>query len=147
MIEHSKWHLGPIYNMDHEVGPWKMEFFHGQTSWSNLHVRFLKKTIYKAFGPLIRCKPNVDQEEWSCTKSEIMCWILEYMSKKDSLKKNSSMTIFCLLLSSSSLPPKISSLNIIMKIFLCHGPLPLFYENTCFASPTAKPIGPCRYII
>ena len=40
---------------DHEVGPWKMAFF--------LMLRFLKKIIYKAFGPLTRCKLNVDQEE------------------------------------------------------------------------------------
>ena len=41
--------------MDHEVGPWKM-------------VQLLEKSIYKAFGPLTRCKPNVDQEEWSCIR-------------------------------------------------------------------------------
>ena len=33
--------------MDHEVGPWKKAFFHGLTSWSD----FLKKAIYKVFGP------------------------------------------------------------------------------------------------
>ena len=29
--------LGPVYTMDHEVGPWKMAFYHGLTSWSNFH--------------------------------------------------------------------------------------------------------------
>ena len=48
--------LGPVYTMDHEVGPWKMAFFHGPSSM----VWFLKKSIYKAFGPLTRRKLNVD---------------------------------------------------------------------------------------
>ena len=52
--------------MDYEVGPWKMALLHGPTSM----VHFLKKPIYKAFGPLARCKLNVDQEEWPCTKSD-----------------------------------------------------------------------------
>ena len=58
--------LGPVYTMDHEVGPWKMAFFHGPTSM----VWFLKKSIYKAFVSLTRCKPNVDQVEWPCARSE-----------------------------------------------------------------------------
>ena len=29
--------LGPVHTMDREVGPWKMAFFHGPTSWSNFH--------------------------------------------------------------------------------------------------------------
>ena len=46
---------GPVYTMDDES--WTMEdgLFHGPI--------YLKK-IYKAFGPLTTCKPNVDQEEW-----------------------------------------------------------------------------------
>ena len=36
-----------------------------QHAWSDFF-----KSIYKAFGPLTRCKPNVDQKEWPCTKSE-----------------------------------------------------------------------------
>ena len=50
---------GSIYTMEDGL-------FHGQ---SNLMVSFLcssffeKKSIYKAFGPLIGCKSNVDQEE------------------------------------------------------------------------------------
>ena len=51
------WRL--VYTMDYEVGPWKMAFSHGS---------ILKKPACKAFGPLTRCKPNVDQEEWPCTK-------------------------------------------------------------------------------
>ena len=48
--------IGPVYTMDHEVGPWKMAFFHGPIS-------FKKKQIYKVFEPLTRCKPSVDQEQ------------------------------------------------------------------------------------
>jgi len=48
--------LGPLYTMDHKVGPWKMALF----PWSGS----LKKSIDKTFGPFTRCKPNVDQEEW-----------------------------------------------------------------------------------
>ena len=28
---------GPVYTMDHEVGPWKMAFVNGLSSWSNFH--------------------------------------------------------------------------------------------------------------
>jgi hypothetical protein len=58
--------LGLVYTMNHEVEPWKMAFFNGPTS----NVRYLKESIYKAFGSLTRCKPNVDQEEWPSTKNE-----------------------------------------------------------------------------
>ena len=29
--------LGPVYTMDHEVGPWKMAFVNDLSSWSNYH--------------------------------------------------------------------------------------------------------------
>ena len=38
--------LGPVYTMDHEVGPWKMAFFHSPISWSNC----LKNQFTKSFG-------------------------------------------------------------------------------------------------
>ena len=47
-------YLGPLYAMDREVESWNMAFS---------MVRFLKKSIYAAFGPLISCKLNLDQEE------------------------------------------------------------------------------------
>jgi hypothetical protein len=31
------WAFEEVYIMDHEVGPWKISFFHGPTSWSNFH--------------------------------------------------------------------------------------------------------------
>ena len=38
----------------------------------------LKTQFYKAFGPLTSCKPNVDQKEWPCTKSERADFFLMY---------------------------------------------------------------------
>jgi hypothetical protein len=40
-------------------GPWKRDFFHGPSSWSN----FLKKIRFESLGPLTRCETSVDQEE------------------------------------------------------------------------------------
>ena len=37
-------HLGLVYTMDYEVGPWKMASFHGLTSWSNFHGPISLKT-------------------------------------------------------------------------------------------------------
>ena len=56
--------LGPVYIMDHEIGPWKMVFF----PWSDLMVQhpwsnFLKKSICKALGSSLGVNQNVDQEE------------------------------------------------------------------------------------
>ena len=55
--------LGPIYTADHEVGPWRMAFVNGPSSWSNFHGPTSLKISLKSLGPLTRCKPNVDQEE------------------------------------------------------------------------------------
>ena len=49
-------------------------------------VQVLNKLIYKAVGPLTRCKPNVDQEEWRCGKKR-MCWFSLYMLKKGNFEK------------------------------------------------------------
>jgi hypothetical protein len=53
--------LGPGYTTDHEVGPWKMAFVNGPSSWSDFHGP--TSWSLKSLGPLTRCKPNVDQEE------------------------------------------------------------------------------------
>ena len=37
--------LGPVYTMEHEVGPWKIAFFHGPTS----IVQFLKQKLGEFF--------------------------------------------------------------------------------------------------
>ena len=57
---------------DHGRWPYSMVWLHGPTS----RVHFLKKSICKVFGPFTRCKRNVHQEEWPCTKK----WL--YMSGK-----------------------------------------------------------------
>ena len=44
---------------DHEIWLFSMVRLDGPTSM----IPFLKKSNYKAFGPLTRCKLNVDQEE------------------------------------------------------------------------------------
>ena len=123
--------LGLVYTMDHEIEPWKMAFFHGPT----FVIRFLKKTIYKTFGPLTKYKPNVDQEEWPC-------WIFKYMPKMLVLKRikfDHSLVFPCLHL----LFPQNHFIKKIHNIIICHGPLPFFYWSTYFASHTIKLVEPC----
>ena len=71
--------LGPVYTIDHEVGPWEMAFFRGPTSM----VRFLKKQFCKAFGPLTRCKPSVDH----APKSECVEFFYIYAQEGQFSKK------------------------------------------------------------
>ena len=63
-LHHGRWHFSMVW-LD---GPTSM-------------VWFLKKSIYKAFGPLTRCKSNVDQEEWPCIKMW-MCWLFLIYARK-----------------------------------------------------------------
>ena len=59
------WYSGLVYAMDNAIKPWRMAFF----SMLQLHVPtfmvqiLTKISVYKVFGPLTRCKPNVDKEE------------------------------------------------------------------------------------
>jgi hypothetical protein len=55
--------LGAVYTIDHELVPRKMPYSPVRVHGLHFMVRVLKKMIYKAVGPLTRCKPNVDQEE------------------------------------------------------------------------------------
>ena len=123
---------------------WLMKPGHGR--WPFSMVRFLKKTwCTKPLGPFTRCKPNVDQEEWPCTKMWT-CWCVSYMPKKGSFgkgkrKNQSSLTMFLgLLLSSSSFPPKKFHQNFIITIFLCHGPLPFFTRALLLPLPLQNPL-------
>ena len=80
--------------------PWKKALFHGLTRWSNIHGLILKELICKVFGPLIRYKLNVDQEERSCTKNEYADFFFIY-PKKEILKErkfkfNHSLVFSCL---------------------------------------------------
>ena len=96
--------------MDYGVGPWKMAFSHGLTFTILLLLLFIIifQTMYKVFGSPPRCKPNVDQEEWSCTKTEcvdlcVVCSKMAVLKKKNKIEFDHSL---CLVLSSSSLPQK-----------------------------------------
>ena len=55
--------LGAVYTIDHELVPHKMPYSAVRVHGVHFMVQVLKKLIYKAVGPLTRCKPNVDQEE------------------------------------------------------------------------------------
>ena len=55
--------LGAVYTIDHELVPRKMPYSAVQVHGLHFMVRVLKNLIFKAIGPLARCKPNVDQEE------------------------------------------------------------------------------------
>ena len=65
--------------MDHEV----------QLPWSN----FLEIIIYKAFGPLTRCKSNVDQDDHAPKSECVSIFNFNICPKKANLKKNPSLTI------------------------------------------------------
>ena len=58
-------------------GSWSCPMLDGIFPWSHFIVTLpwfnFFKCILKAFGPLTRCKPNVDQEKWPCTE-KWMCW-------------------------------------------------------------------------
>jgi len=78
---------------DHGRWPLSMVWVHRPTSIVRLH----KKNSFESLGPLTRCKPNVDQEEWPCTK-KWMCWILIHAQKGDLWKKIQVWPYSCLLL-------------------------------------------------
>jgi hypothetical protein len=124
--------------------PWIMTSGHGRwlfsmvrLPWSNFHdLISFKKSVYKVFGSLTRCKPPVNQEEWPCTKKWVCWFFLIYVQIGNFQKKIKKMQVwplFCLLLSSSSLPTLPQIKYIIITIFPCHGPLPFFYHSTSFA--------------
>ena len=79
--------------MHHEVGPWKMAFFHSLTSWSNFHGPISYKINLQSLWALTKCKPNVNQREWPCTK-KWMFWFFNHLCPKRAiLKRISSLTI------------------------------------------------------
>ena len=67
------------------------------------------------------------------------------MPKKGSFEKVKVWPFFVFYFLHLFFPPKNHEI-FIKTIFLCHGPLSSFYLSTSFASPTAKPIGPCQWI-
>ena len=112
--------------MNHEVGPWNIVCPDGPTCM----IQFCTKSNYKAFGPLTRCKPNVDQEEWPCTKTiNVLIFFLNFFQKGNYEDNNSSLAI-CLsslvfIFSSQNFNIYIYN-NFIITTFLCHGPLPFY---------------------
>ena len=99
-------------------GPWSRTIEDGLCPWSDLMVPTsmirIKRSVYKVFGPLTRCEPNVDQEEWPWTK-KLMClfiWIYAQKGKFWKERKYQVWPFSCLLLSSSSFPQKKFSLKI-----------------------------------
>ena len=97
---------------------------YGIFSWSNIHsLVSLKKSFYKAFGPLTRCKSSVDQEEWPCTK-KMNVLICNICPKRAFFWENKLNFDYCLVFIFSS--PKTISLKFITTTFLCHGPLVFF---------------------
>jgi hypothetical protein len=77
-------------------GPWHRTMEDGLCQWSKFMVRLngptLEKNSFKSLGPLTRCKLNVDQKEWPCSK-KWRCWFFWYMPKKGNFGENSSLTI------------------------------------------------------
>ena len=118
----SSINLGPVYTMDHEVGPLKMAFsmvwLHGPTSMF---------PFYKAFGPSLDVNWMWIERKDHATKIE--CVEFFYICPKKAVlkrKRKSSLIIlvFSLVFIFSSLG--FSKKNIIIAIILCHGPLPFF---------------------
>ena len=93
--------------MDHEVGPWKMAFF------SMVRVHASLKFSVESLGPLVGCNPNVDQEEWACTKRERVDFF--NTSPKRAFLKKRSLTILL-----SSLGLHLSSLLDMSKLWLAN---------------------------
>ena len=50
-----------------------------------LHVRFMKYVVFKAFGPLTRCKPNMNEEEWMHEKMDVLAFFFLKWPKRDVL--------------------------------------------------------------
>ena len=130
--------------MDHRGWPFFMVRLDGPTSM----VRFLKNSIYKAFGPLTRCRPNVDQEESSCTKSECDDF-LNICPKMTILKIIQVWPVFGLVFIFSP-PPKKIKIKKIKNIKNCYNGISLSWalafvrHSTFFASSIAKPVEPCH---
>ena len=68
--------------MDHEFVSCRRAFF----PWLHFHRLVSKKMHFiSLLGAMSRCKPNVDQEKWPCTKKWI-CYFSWYVSKKAVLR-------------------------------------------------------------
>ena len=70
-------------------GKWKMAFSLGPTWWSNFHDlnSLVKKTIYKAFGPLARCKPKCGPRGMAMHQEVNNFYLFNICPKKAILKR------------------------------------------------------------
>ena len=84
-----------------EEGLFQWFEFMVQLPWSN----FLNFS-FKSLAPLTRCTPNVNQEEWPCTK-KWMCWFFSIACSKRVVLKKKNLSLSILL---SSLGLHLSSL-------------------------------------
>jgi hypothetical protein len=107
----------------------------------------LSKTInYEVYGPLTRCKLDVDQDEWPCVKEvNVLLW---KKVKKGQLLKGGKKSGLTILLSSlvfvfSPLTKKNNdnnNYNFTISIIPCHGPLLFWYESTFLPLPHQNPL-------
>jgi hypothetical protein len=107
--------------------PWTMKSYHGRWPFSmvRLHgptsmIRLLDKSIYKALGLLTRCKLNVDQEEWPCTKNECTLFFCNIYLERAVWKKIKFDHSFYFSCSYHFFPKKIHK-KFIITSFLCYG--------------------------
>ena len=115
-----------------------MKLDHGRWPGPTSMVRFLKKSIQKAVGPPTRCKLNVDQEEWSCTRKTIVLNFFIYICPKMIVWKKKIKLDHSLVFNFSS-PIKYSLNFYYSNISL---PWAFFYSSISFTSPSAKHVGP-----
>ena len=86
--------------MDHEIGSWKMVFFHGPTSWSNFHspILFLKQ-FTKFLGPSPGVHRKCTKRNDRVPKSECACFFNRCLKKVDLKEEENLVWPFsCLLL-------------------------------------------------
>ena len=128
-----------IYVMDHEVGPWKMAFFHGPTS----IVQFLKKIkVTKPLGPSLGVNQMWTKRNGHAPKSECAIFLIICPKRVSKFDNFQVWPFSCLLLSSSSLPPKKKSFKFYYNNISLPWTLAFSYQSTYFVSPTTKPVGP-----
>ena len=138
-------------------GPQSCSMSNGHFLWSHFHCQFYEKYNYKAFGPLTRCKQDVNQVKWPCTKKWTCSFFLIYAPKG----------IFfwpcCIFSPFSSFSPlnyingcqkknikikQFLKVNYIWIIFLYHGPVTFVARESLFhLSCTTKHIGPWQWIM
>ena len=127
-------------NLHHLPWSWNMEG--GMFSWSNLMVQIswsdpLKKSIYKAFGPLTRCNSMWTKRNDQASKGECVGFL--NISPKLAIfrKPNQVWPFSCLHL---ILSQKKFCHFLTITTFLCHGPLPFSTRAPLLPLPPRNPL-------